>query len=239
MEELKIYDACLKCNYKNEKLTPILNFLYTMVGNHDYYLRALNYPDSTSARDKKKEKIEYIKKLLPILKRIVKDNKYEYLSQAIDFSESGFNLHAYYAETLELLFYPQELFDKNPAQFYVRIFLLCEKRKKYSKEFYPFPIVDYINAIVDHNYLVDRFTRYESSSFFDQITYKIAAHAYLNNLPIESTIKMILYLSDNYQNLRDYYRLNYNDNYGNQFKLECIIVDLIANSYKGYEKVIE
>ena len=42
MEELKIYDACLKCNYKNEKLTPILNFLYTMVKNHDYFLRGVN-----------------------------------------------------------------------------------------------------------------------------------------------------------------------------------------------------
>ena len=238
MDELEIYNACLKCNYKNEKLTPILNFLYTMVKNHDYFLRGQNYPDTYSERVKKQERIEYIKKLLPILKRIVKDKKYKYLSQAIDFLGSGYNIYAYYAETLELLFYPQKLFDKNPAQLYLRVSLLCEKRKKYSKEFYPFPIVDYINAIFDHNYLVDRFTRYESSGFFEQMTYKIVAHAYLNNLSIESTIEMILYFSDNYQTIKDYYKLNYNDNNGNQFKLDGYVIELIANSCKGSVKVI-
>jgi hypothetical protein len=70
------------------------------------------------------------------------------------------------------------------------------------------------------------------------MTYKIAALAYLNNLSIESTIEMILYLSDNYQTIKDYYKLNYNDNNGNQFKLDCYVIELIANSCKGSVKVI-
>lgn len=237
MDELKIFNACLECNYKNEKLTPVLNVLYNIIEKYDFYFTFLTMADHGNVVEYREQKKEFIRNLLLIMERIVKDNKYEHLSQAIEFIDQSFKLHFYYPEALELLYYPQELFEKSPGDFYLRVNLICEKKNKYSKECYPFPIVDYINCIRDHEYLVGRITRYESGSFFNQISYRIAAYSYLNNLPIETTIKMILYFSDNYHNFRDYYRLNYNT--ANQFKLECIIVDSIVNSFYGYEKVIE
>ena len=238
MDELEIYYACLKCNYKNEKLMPVLDIIYQMVAQYERHSILLISVNASNASIKQENVIKFIRKIFPIMERIVKDNKYDSLSKAINFIDGSCLNYEYYYEGLELIYYPEEYYIKDAEDYYKRISYICEKGTKYSKELFPFDLVDYNNKFVECDYLLGRISDYLEKYKATRIAHRIVGYAYLNKLPIDDVYKMIDYLTNNYQSIVDYVRLNSCHNSINTFKLDCYVIELIANSCKGSGKVI-
>ena len=96
MDELEIYYACLKCNYKNEKLMPVLDIIYQMVAQYERHSILLISVNASNASIKQENVIKFIRKIFPIMERIVKDNKYDSLSKAINFIDGSCLNYEYY-----------------------------------------------------------------------------------------------------------------------------------------------
>ncbi len=236
MNEELVYYTCLNHNYHDEKLEPVLDVLYEIIKVFDGHLNILvsmNMLNNKNAEIKK-----FMSSLLPIMERIVKDNKYETLPQAIKIINDSANGYSYYGSCLELLYYPEDLFNKDEKVFYLIINNFCEKKRQIPKEFYPFKFVDYINELANSYYLLGRISSIAQKYVVTELSHVIVGYAYIHNMDASSVFKMIDYITNNYQLIDDYLNLNYDCDSSNIFTLRCSAVEMIASACEGNEKVI-
>lgn len=236
---LEFYE-CLNRNYHNDKIEPVMDALCEMVCTYERHLNFLMSIDIIkSGKSKDNQVSDFMKKLMPLLEKMVTDNNYDNIFQAVKFINETGNICFYFAECLELLYYPQEAFKDNIKEFYNRVRIFCENKYILSKEKYPFLLVDYINELNKCRYLMGRFSTQAEIYAINELACMVVGYTYAHNMPISSVFDMLNYITNNYRSIKDYLTLNNDKDPLNRFLLECNTIELIANTYEGNGKIIK
>ena len=241
MDEIKIFDECLNRTYNDEFYKPVLEVIYNIVSKYNDYLDMLrNHNVCTNNGEREEMVIEFIDSLFGLMRKLINDNKYQHLNHDYAFLNKDIEIHDYaYVDYLELFYYKEETFNKNKEEFYNRFHELCDTIYHLSETtIYPHEFASYVNRVNKFRTTFEKAFKDLTTGYYVVEDYvdKLAAYAYVHNIPDSHLLNMFSCLMSNASSIDDYIHQNYN--FREYFQLECNVIDKIIGMSEGEKGVI-
>lgn len=214
---VKIYDECLNRNYHNEKLKPIISYLYDIVNHYDRDIKenctASNMEDFLKYYNNTKK--YFIEDLLMIFNVIIDKNNYYDLDKVIAFA---FKLNLDYTAITNYLnaIYNLEYFDKEDS-IERDMFMIDVETKVRSNELndnYNFLFYQMMSCYKKYDLMINNSNiKHEIKRFFNRYSVTILYYFYLNNYDVSELEKMYDDIINNFEYYISIFEMNYIDMY--------------------------
>ena len=241
MDEVKVFNDCLKRTYSNDYYKPVLDVIYNLVSIYNDYLTILKRNDMLSSDNSENKLIkEYITSLFKLMNRFIRDNNYQSIDSAIKFLDDYVKIppHAY-VDYLELLYYKEDSYNNDNEEFYKMIHELCEIDVTVDSNLFPYEIINYLNEFNSYRVIANKEDKDIDMDKYYIFTYyadKVIAYSYLHNIPYTHLSKMFACIRDNYEAINAYIHQNYS--YSKYFQLDCNVINKIIDMCEGNKGII-
>lgn len=240
-KNLNIYYECLCKVYENKDIEPLIDVLYTLVEIYDDGLHKTYDINGVDAKLVKNNKALFIDTTIEFFTKLVKNNDDNILEEYVNIS---FNNGAKWYDItyfLYALIYPSDYYNKdvkryygvfktlatnyvyheNNDNYYIRIQQYLEEYKEYFDKIEWIPLKD-LNRKIYLNHIISI----------------VIANLYLDDITFYKLPKIIDYVYNNLEYIKDFMDTNSNKTEGDSYKLNRILVSKILSDIEDDKKAI-
>ena len=241
-KNLNIYFQCLFKSYHNEDIEPLIEVLYTLVEMYDEELNKnydVNGPDANLIR---KNKSAFIETLIDLFTKLIKNDDIYFLKDYIHFS---FDYGAKWYDIeyfLYALIYPKDFYKKNNEKYY-EVFKTLASNVAYKSDDdnYPLTIQQYLDEYKKYYSTLEwiPLKDFPKKLYFNYIMSIMIANFYVDDVTHYKIPRVVDYVFNNLEYIRDFLNTNGIDNKKESNKLKEILVSKILSNIEDDKREIK
>lgn len=248
----KLFDNCSKNKMAIEKYQPVKDQIIRICNHYilnkefiKHYGRISNYKGKQYNRGK----IDFVRDLLKVFNRIIKEKKYDNLDEYIDLLIGNDEVRYYnLPDWLTVLVFKNDYIVENEYfdNYYHRIDKMCEMySKKDAKIYGHIPIAEMFRLYRKYDILAREIRRLDVLHYGDwQFVYfhlapYIIAEYYLNDYDVNTLEPLLSYVLNNQKLLIDYINMNYDEFYASDRETKITLAKALINNVTSQKIIIK